>query len=73
MKDSMPLAFQEDAAVDVKSLMPRFVLCCKDKVPCTLCLVIDTELSIHPDEDMEEDFRSEHDGVSEEKRNSKGV
>ncbi|XP_070815888.1 interleukin-17 receptor C [Chaetodon trifascialis] len=62
MKDEMPLNVAEND-VDVKNLTPYFKLCCEDRAPCTLCLVIDTELSIYADKDVEDEG---HSGLDEE-------
>nr|XP_033483130.1 interleukin-17 receptor C isoform X1 [Epinephelus lanceolatus]XP_033483131.1 interleukin-17 receptor C isoform X1 [Epinephelus lanceolatus] len=61
MKDELPLIVTESNAVDVRNLTPSFKLCCKDTAPCTLCLVIDAEITINPDKDMEEEGHSGHD------------
>ncbi|XP_062271375.1 interleukin-17 receptor C [Scomber scombrus] len=50
-----------DDAVDVQNLRPKFKLCCKELAECTLCLVIDAELYIHPDNKTESEDHSGND------------
>ena len=57
-------------AVDVQNLRPKFKLCCKELAECTLCLVIDTELYIHPDNKIESEDHSGND--EEDYSNPKG-
>uniref|UniRef100_UPI0037E941E6 interleukin-17 receptor C n=1 Tax=Semicossyphus pulcher TaxID=241346 RepID=UPI0037E941E6 len=61
MEDEMALTVEEDDSVDVRSLTPYFKLCCSDRAPCTLCLLIDTEIHIHVDKDMEDESHSGND------------
>ncbi|XP_071349107.1 uncharacterized protein il17rc [Trachinotus anak] len=62
MRDEIPFLLENDA-VDVQNLTAYFKLCSKSSESCTLCLVIDTELHIHPDNDMENE---DHSGLDEE-------
>ncbi|KAG7244598.1 hypothetical protein INR49_029617 [Caranx melampygus] len=68
MKDMMPLLPNDDGdAVNVLNLTANFKLCSKSSESCTLCLVIDTELHIHLDNDTEDE---EHSGIVEEEDDS---
>ncbi|XP_040015416.1 uncharacterized protein il17rc isoform X3 [Xiphias gladius] len=62
-------------AVDVQNLTAYFKLCSKSKESCTLCLMIDVELHIHPDFDMEDEGHSglDEEGDNEEMRNPKAA
>ncbi|XP_059185254.1 interleukin-17 receptor C [Centropristis striata] len=60
MEDDMSLIGPENNVVDVKNITPYFKLCCRDRASCTLCLVIDTEIIIHPDKDEEDGGHSGH-------------
>uniref|UniRef100_A0A3Q4M5E7 SEFIR domain-containing protein n=1 Tax=Neolamprologus brichardi TaxID=32507 RepID=A0A3Q4M5E7_NEOBR len=53
MKDEMPVNPSKNT-VDVQTLKPDFKLCCTNKTACALCLVIDIEFNIDPDEDTED-------------------
>ncbi|XP_056249743.1 interleukin-17 receptor C [Seriola aureovittata] len=61
MKDEIPFLLENDA-VDVLNLTAYFKLCSKSSESCTLCLVIDMELHIHPDNDTEDEDHSGLDG-----------
>ncbi|XP_071388222.1 interleukin-17 receptor C isoform X1 [Centroberyx affinis] len=70
MKDEMcipPPSEPKNDAVDVRDLRLQAKLCCKDEAPCALCLVIDTELYIHPNIEMEDEGYSGHDEDDSEK------
>ncbi|XP_077583447.1 uncharacterized protein il17rc isoform X2 [Stigmatopora nigra] len=47
----MPLGILESAAVDIEMLTVKVELCCNDNLPCTLCLLIDVQLTVHEAED----------------------
>ncbi|XP_077459840.1 uncharacterized protein il17rc [Stigmatopora argus] len=47
----MPLGILESAAVDIGMLAVKVELCCNDNLPCTLCLLIDAQLTVHEAED----------------------
>lgn len=70
----MSLTVANDNAVDVQNLTPYFKLCCKDGAPCLLCMVVDIEMEINPDEDMKNEGHSgqEEENYSEETTNHKG-
>lgn len=58
----MPFGEDVNHAVDIKTLTSYVKLCCSDSVSlCTLCLVIDTEVSIDLDEDLENEGHSGYD------------
>uniref|UniRef100_A0A3Q0SK83 SEFIR domain-containing protein n=1 Tax=Amphilophus citrinellus TaxID=61819 RepID=A0A3Q0SK83_AMPCI len=69
MEDENPLDPQN--SVEVQTLKPDFKLCCKNKTACTLCLVIDMEFYIDPDEEAQGSSGSQEE-YSEEKVNLKG-
>ncbi|XP_044029523.1 uncharacterized protein il17rc [Siniperca chuatsi] len=73
IKDQTPYTEAENDAVDVRNLTPYFKLCCKDRTPCTLCLVIDTDIDIQPDKHMEDEGHSglDEEDYSQETRNPK--
>ncbi|KAM9361283.1 uncharacterized protein il17rc [Symphorus nematophorus] len=72
MTDEMPLTVAGDDAVRVKNMMPYFNLCCKDREPCTLCLVIDTEIKILSYTDVENEGSGlDEEDYSEETRSPK--
>ena len=75
MMDEMPLTVADDDAVDVRKMTPHFKLCCKDRAPCTLCLVIDTEINIHTDTHVADEGPSgvDEEDYSGETRNPKGM
>lgn len=71
----MSLSLNKNDSVDVLKLTPEFKLCCNDKAPCRLCLVIDAEIKIRAKNDQEDE---DHSGVDEEDymeetRNPKGT
>lgn len=71
----MPFNGAMNNAVDVQNLTPYFKLCCSDRA-CSLCVVIDTEINIHPDKDMEDEGHSGHyeeDYPKEMKSNPNGI
>lgn len=71
MEDVMLLVEEVNDAVDIQNLTPNVKLCCNDSVAlCTLCLVIDTEISIDLDKDLEDEG---HSGYDEETENLKGI
>ncbi|XP_029005799.1 interleukin-17 receptor C isoform X2 [Betta splendens] len=55
LKDAMPLGEDVESAVYIKHLTPSVKLCCNDSVAlCTLCLVVDTRVSVDlSDEDAD--------------------
>ncbi|CAJ1050717.1 interleukin-17 receptor C [Xyrichtys novacula] len=68
IEDELPLALTANDLVDIQNLTSYFKLCCEDRGPCGLCLVIETEVIINEDQDTEdvghsgfdeEDFREE--------------
>ena len=72
----MPFNVPEKNAVVVQSLTPYFKLCCRDRAPCVLCLMIETEINIHPGEAQEDEGHSgngEEDDGEETERNCKGI
>ncbi|XP_030585379.1 uncharacterized protein il17rc isoform X2 [Archocentrus centrarchus] len=69
MEDENPLDPQN--SVEVQTLKPDFKLCCKNKTACTLCLVIDMEFYIDPDEEAQGSSGSQEE-YSEEQVNLKG-
>ncbi len=71
----MPFPAAESDEVNVKNLTPNFKLCCKDRAPCILCLLIDTEVSIGEDSDVEDEGHSglDEEDYSEERNNSNGM
>lgn len=71
MKDEIPLNLKNNT-VDVQNLTPHFNLCCKDRAPCILCLVI--EINIHLDEELEDEGHSGlEEDYREETRNPRGT
>lgn len=71
MEDVIPFGEDINDAVEIKTLTPYVQLCCSDGVwLCTLCLVIDTEISINLDEDLENEGYS---GYDEETEYPKGI
>lgn len=77
MKNEMAFNVADNDAVDVQNLTPYFKLCCKDRAPCILCMVIDIEITIqiNLDKDMEEEGLSGQDveDHTEETRNPQGT
>ncbi|XP_069559436.1 interleukin-17 receptor C [Brachyistius frenatus] len=65
MKDEVSLSEPKNT-VDVQNIKPDFKLCCEDRTTCTLCLVIETEIYIHPEKAVEDEGHS----GSEEEDNS---
>ena len=63
-----------DNAVDVQNLTPCIKLCCKDRAPCSLCMVVDIEMEITLDEDMKTEGSSgqEEENYSKETTNHEG-
>lgn len=74
MKDEMPVNPSKNT-VDVQTLKPDFKLCCTNKTACALCLVIDIEFNIDPDEDTEDQGSSgsEMEEYREDKITSQGI
>ncbi|KAI4827403.1 hypothetical protein KUCAC02_030799 [Chaenocephalus aceratus] len=74
MKDEMPFNVPEENAVVVQNLTAYFKLCCRDRAPCVLCLIIETEINSHPGEAQEDEGHSgngEEDDEEETERNFK--
>ncbi|XP_040891039.1 uncharacterized protein LOC121179942 [Toxotes jaculatrix] len=67
------LSLPENNVVNVQNLTASIKLCSKSNESCTLCLVIDTELHVHSDNDVEDEGHSgfEEEDDSEERRNPK--
>ncbi|XP_074535152.1 uncharacterized protein il17rc [Halichoeres trimaculatus] len=63
MEDELYLALKKNDFVDIQKLTPDFELCCKDKAPCRLCLVIDAEIIVRAEADSEYE---DHSGMDEE-------
>lgn len=77
MNTGMAFNVADNDAVDVQNLTPYFKLCCKDRAPCTLCMVIDIEITmqINLGKDMEEEGLSGQDveDYSEQTKNPQGT
>ncbi|XP_061544279.1 interleukin-17 receptor C isoform X1 [Phycodurus eques] len=58
--DEMPLGISESDGADVQMVTAKVEVCCENNAPCTLCLLVDAELSIHVGEDVDKS-RSGHD------------
>lgn len=72
----MPFNVPEENAVVVQNLTAYFKLCCRDRAPCVLCLIIETEINSHPGEAQEDEGHSgngEEDDEEETERNFKGI
>lgn len=62
----MPFGEDINDPVDVKTLTPHVKLCCNDGLSlCTLCLVIDAEISIDLDQYLENEGHSGYDEETE--------
>ncbi|KAF7660772.1 hypothetical protein LDENG_00276020 [Lucifuga dentata] len=72
MKDELLLTAAKNDDLDVRELSAKAALCCS-RAACSLCLLIDAELYIHPNAEMENEGYSgfEEEDDSEESRNLK--
>ncbi|XP_034545010.1 interleukin-17 receptor C [Notolabrus celidotus] len=73
MEDELLLSLKENDSAHVLNLTPYFKLCCKDRAPCRLCLVIDAEITIHAGKDLEDEghFGADEEDYRGETRNQK--
>lgn len=60
MRNELPLPVRCDNTVEVQKLTPYFKLCCQDTMSCALCLGIDIEVNIHP-ENVQDELQSGQD------------
>lgn len=72
--DDIALNLANNDDVDVQKLTTQFKLCCKDRGPCTLCMIIDIEINVTLDKDSEDEvlYEDEYD-YSENASNAKGI
>lgn len=72
--DDIALNLANNDDVDVQKLTTQFKLCCKDRAPCTLCMIIDIEINVTLDKDSEDEaiYGDEYD-YSENTSNAKGI
>lgn len=74
MMNDLALNLANNDDVDVQKLTTKFMLCCKDRAPCTLCMIIDVEINVTLDKDSQDEatYEDEYD-YSEHTSNAKGI